>query len=179
MTIELNAAPREMSLAPVDAIVTNLDRIYGRKKWPEYELETISLDLGFALPELLQDKLNVLQLLVQNPDVYYNDVLFYLHASSVFNNNIADFDTFAFPSSLELAFAHTEAKKLFGEREYGSGVKKTVHYILTLEGYSKYLSPFDEMKIGIPLVEGQTEEDTNNKQKAITKYIETMQGEPQ
>lgn len=178
--LEINAPPKELVLAPVSTIVRNLDRMYGRNVWPKYELETLSLDMGFAFPELLQDKLNVLQLVIQHPEMYFNDVLFYLHAVNVINNNVSDFDTFPFPSSLEIAYAHSEVKKIFGNKEYGNPIIKTVIYILKLEGYSVPVEPFSE--IGIKkedLVEGQTEQDTKNKEIAIKKYIETMNGEPQ
>lgn len=180
MTVELNAPPKEMALAPVSAIARNLDRMYGKDKWPSYELETLSLDMGFVFDELIQDKLNLLQICAQNPNAYFGDVLFFLHSVAVINNNVADFDTFPFPSSLEIAYAHTEMRKLFPTQEYSSGVIKTITYILNLEGYSKPVWPFEEMGVkASDLHEGQTEEDTKNKEKAVKTYIEHMQGNPQ
>lgn len=178
--LELNASPSHMGLAPVHNIVHNLDRMYGRENWPNYELETLSLDMGFTFDELTQDKLNVLQLVIQEPKAVFTDVLFFLHTVSVINNNIADFDTLPLPSSLEIAYAHEELKKIFGTTEYGPSILKTIAYILTLEGYSYPVPPFGEMGITkVMLHEGQTEQDTKDKEAAVKQYLEGMLGDPQ
>lgn len=179
-TLELNAPPKEMRLAPVSAIVRNLDRMYGRKNWPGFELETLSLDMGFVFDELIQDKINVLQLLVENPDAYFGDVLFFLHAVGVINNCVADFDTFPFPSSLEIAYAHHEVSKILPGKKYSEGVLKAITHALKLEGFSKPVWPFDIMGVKqSDLHEGQTEQDTKDKERAVRQYIEQMDGDPQ
>lgn len=173
--MDLNAAPEELGLAPLHKIVANLDRLYGKGVWENYELETISLDLGFVFDDLIKDKLNLLQILNQHPEIYFNDVLFFLHTVNVVNNNIADFETFPLPSSLEIAYAHSEIIKLYPGKAYGSGVKKTVHYVLTLEGYSEAVWPFKEMCPDMPdLHPGQEPSDTRNKEEAVKRYIEGM-----
>lgn len=176
--MNLNAPPKEMAFAPIDKIVSNLNRMFGKGVWENYELETLSLELGFVFDDLTQDKLNFLQIVCQLPQSYYEDVLFYLHAVNVINNNIADFDTFPLPSSLEMAFAHVEMKKIFGDKPYSNGIKKTIQYILTLEGYSEPVWPFNEMGIKPEdLTKGQEAEDTKKKEEAIKRYVEGMESD--
>jgi hypothetical protein len=178
MELNLNSPPKEMSLAPIDAIATNLDRIFGKGKWENYELETISLELGFALDELSRDKLNVLQIVMQTPEAYFEDVLFYLHAVEVINNNIADFDKFPLPTSLEIAYAHVEMRKLFPAPTYSNGILKTIKYILDHEGYSEPVWPFNEMGLKIEeFTKGQEPQDTKNKEEAIKRYIQGFQAD--
>jgi hypothetical protein len=173
--MDLNVASHELGTAPIPTIVHNLDRIFGKDTWQGYELETISLELGYAFDELTRDKINFLQLLTENSTLYFNDVLFFVHGVEIINNNVADFETFPLPSSLELAFAYVEVKKLYPDGVYGSGVLKTVQYILTLEGYSEAVFPFNEMGIkNEDLAPGQLPEDTKNKTEAIRRYIEAM-----
>lgn len=173
--MELNSSLPEMGLAPVHSIVDNLNRIFGKGTWENLEIETIGLELGLALDELTRDKLNLLQLACLHPEVFYTDVLFFLHTVNVVNNNIADFETFPLPSSLEIAYAHTEMKHLFKDKAYSSGVLKTVKYILDHEGYSEPVWPFSEMGImSEELAKGQEPEDTKKKEEAIKRYIEGM-----
>lgn len=176
--MELNAPPKEMALAPIHTIVSNLDRVFGKGKWHNYEIETMSMELGFVFDDLTQDKLNMLQIVCQLPEAYYEDVLFYLHSVNVINNNIASFETFPMPTSLEVALAHVEMKKIFGDRKYGKDIIKTVQYILTLEGYSEAIWPFNEMGITTnELAQGQHPEDTKNKEEAVKRYIEGMESD--
>lgn len=164
-----------MGLSPLPKIVSNLDRIFGKDTWENYELETISLELGYVFDDLTQDKLNLLQILHQHPEVYFNDVLFFLHTVNVVNNNIADFETVPMPTSLEIAFCHEEMKKLYGDKPYGSGVLKTVKYILDTEGYSEPVWPFNEMGLkSEDFTKGQEPQDTKNKEEAIQRYIQGM-----
>jgi hypothetical protein len=175
MELDLNTPPKEMSLAPIDAIVKNLDRIFGKGKWENYELETISLELGFGLDELSRDKLNVLQIVIQTPEAYFEDVLFFLHAVGVINNNVANFETFPLPTSLEMAYAHVEMRKLFPSHPYGNGVLKTVKYILDQEGYSEPVWPFNEMGLkSEEFAKGQEAQDTKDKEEAIKHYLEGL-----
>jgi hypothetical protein len=177
--MQLNAPPKELSLAPISTIKRNLDRILGKDTWEGFELETISLELGFVFDELLADKINVIQLLKGSTALFCNDVLFFLHAVNVINNNVADFDTFPMPSSLEIAYAFNEVKSTFPDEKlkFGNGVLKTITFILISEGYSEALEPFWEMGVSsADLSLGQNPEDTVAKKTAIKKYIEAMKG---
>jgi hypothetical protein len=178
--MELNSPPAELSLAPIHTIKRNLDRMFGEHAWDNFELETISLELGIGLDELTQDKICVIQTLNQSIGMFSGDVLFFLHAVNVINNNIADFDTFPMPTSLEIAYAYTEVVDTFNKGTtltLSSAVKKTVAYILNHEGYSEPVAPFNQMGIvATDLVPGQLPEDTANKAKAVQRYLEAMKG---
>jgi len=174
--MDLNTAPKDMALAPVSTIALNLDRIFGKHVWQTFELETISLELGYALDELSRDKLNVLQIALQNPAAFFEDVLFFLHAVHVINNNVADFDTVPLPTSLEIAYAHHQMRKLLPEQQYGSGVQKTIKYILDHEGYSEPVWPFNEIGLkSEEFIKGQEPQDTKNKAEAVRRYIEGLE----
>lgn len=176
--MEFNAPLPEMGLAPVHTIVNNLNRMFGKGVWENFELETISLELGIVFDELTKDKLNLLQLACAHPDIFYTDVLFFLHTVNVVNNNIADFETFPLPSSLEIAYAHIEMKKVLGDKPYSDGIQKTIKYILDVEGYSEPVWPFSEMGIkSEQLAKGQEPEDTKKKQEAVKRYIEGLESD--
>lgn len=174
--MNLSAAPKELGLSPIHVIAKNLDRVFGKDAWEGYEVETIGLEFNMVLDELSMDKISVLQMLNSDQSIYFNDVLFFLHSTNVINNNIADFDTFPMPTSLEIAYAYDEIKKLGKDKqEFGSGVHRTILYILTNEGYSEPVAPFEEMDIKCEeLAKGQTEQDTANKADAIQRYIRGM-----
>jgi hypothetical protein len=166
----------ELSLAPLHVIQRNLDRIFGKGQWWNYELETISLELGIVFDDLIKDKISLLQIINQTPRLFYTDVLFFLHATTVINNNVAEFERFPLPSSLEMAYAFREMKYFApGDTTFSAGIKKTIIYILTIEGYSEPVAPFVDMGIrSEDLVKGQEQSDTNAKALAVQKYTEAM-----
>jgi hypothetical protein len=166
----------EMELASLHVIQRNLDRIFGKGQWWNYELETISLELGIVLTDLIKDKIWLLQLINQDARLFYTDVLFFLHAVTVINNNVAEFERFPLPSSLEIAYAYEEMKHFApGDTSFSDGIKKTIVYILTLEGYSEPVGPFFNMGIqSQDLHKGQEPSDIKAKEVAIQKYTEAM-----
>lgn len=174
--MELKVPPKDFGLTPLHNIKGNLDRIFGEDKWRTYEIETFSLEFDMYLDPLTKDKIYLLQVLDTHPQLFYNDVLFFLHAANVTNNNIADFDVFPLPTSLEIAYAHEEVKKtIITTYTYGDGVKKTIKYVLTLEGYSEPIWPFNEIGISSSeLAKGQEPDDTKKKEIAIKRYIEAL-----
>lgn len=173
--MNLNVPSSDMVEADLATIKKNLDRLFG-SEWPTYELETISLELGFAFPELLKDKISVLQLMTRDPDLFTEDVAFFVHAVAVMNNHVADFDHFNLPSSLEIAYAILLHRYLFPDHVvYGSGVTKTVAYILNLEGYSEAITPFNLCGVSnSDLTPGQLPQDTENKKLAVRQYVKAM-----
>ena len=139
--MELKVAEESLGLAPISAIKHQLDRIFGTGMWGQWELETFSIELGSVLDELLRDKITVLQVLEANNKLFYDNPLFFLHASEVINNKVADFEALPYPTSLELAYAIYEIHKIYpGEFEYP--VKKVITYALKNEGYSKPVGLF-------------------------------------
>lgn len=179
--IELKAPDPKMGLASISHIKASLDRIFGKGEWSDLEMETISLTLGVELDTLTRDKIHVLQLLETQPDLFFDDAAFTLYATDVINNIEADFEFVPAPTSLELAYAIYEVRKILSENGVyiqfdDTGLATTAAYILKEEGYAVPVSPFDFIS-----AEGFEKdahpEDTENKRKAIRRYIKEMSGE--
>ena len=170
---KLAASDPVMGLAAPTVISNTLDKMFGTE-WLGWEPETISIELKVGMDELLIDKIYVLQIMRTLPQVALEDSSFFLHAVSVMNNSIADFDSYNMPTSLELAFAIDQYKKILGEMfQMTTMIKEVTAYILSEEGYSKppvELSFIDTSR----LIEGQSKEDTLNKHRAVSEYIEGM-----
>lgn len=176
MSEDLQVANEQFSLAPFWVIRANLNRIFGGNAWKDYELETIGMELGVMFDELLRDKITVLQLLEHGTVPYFEDLLFFLHSTNVLNNSIANFDTMPMPSSLEIAFASMAVVHEYGitSPEFSTGIKKTVNYILTQEGWSDAIAPFNTYFGPLTLEAGQTQDDTDKKAQAVKLYIKAM-----
>jgi hypothetical protein len=163
--------------ASVLHIRNSLDRIFKKGSWHDWELETISDELKTGFDELTRDKIHVLQLMLKDPDLFFTNATFFLHAVKVMNNDVADFDRLPMPTSLELAFALVEYKKLLGPAYKApakdSMVTDVVAYLLNEEGYSEPLPPFDFVPAE-RLAKGQLPSDTEAKKKAIEVYINAM-----
>lgn len=180
-SIELKAPDPRMGLASISHIKASLDRIFGKGSWEDLEIETISITLGVELDGLTRDKINVLQILVKQPELFFEDATFMLYATDVINNIEADFEYVPAPTSLELAYAIVQVRKILAEDSVYISIEdttfpKTIAYMLRQEGYSVPVSPFDFVPQNM-LEEGQTAEDTANKAKAIKRYIKEMGGD--
>jgi hypothetical protein len=171
--------PNESSLglASLTHIRNSLDRIFTKGTWHGWELETISDELKMSFDELTRDKIHILQLIEKDPELFFTNATFFLHAVVVMNNQIADFDRLPMPTSLELAYALAEVKKLLGDRYHSpapdSMVSDVIGYLLKEEGYSEPVEPFGFVPKTC-LEKGQTEADTMAKKKAIETYIQAM-----
>lgn len=179
--IELKAPDPEMSLASISHIKKSLDRIFGKGEWRDLEIETISLTLGILLDTLTRDKISVLQIIEGQPEIFFEDAAFTLYATDVINNIEADFEFVPTPTSLELAYAITEVRKVLMENGVYIPVEESslvtvAAYMLRQEGYSVPVAPFDFIPPAM-LEAGQTSEDTENKKKAIKRYIKAMSGD--
>jgi hypothetical protein len=90
---------------------------------------------------------------------------------------MADFDRLPMPTSLEVAYALVEYKRLMGDKYRApspdSMVADVVSYLLNEEGYSEPVYPF-EFVPEARLAKGQLTPDTEAKKKAIEMYIEGM-----
>lgn len=176
-TFELKAPDPRMGLASLTQIESTLDRIFGKGEWENLEIETISLSFGIWLDELTRDKIHLLQILNKRPELFFEDPMFMLYATEVINNNPADFEFVPALTSLELAFAIQEIRKILVQNDefvvYGPTIINTIAYLLRQEGYSEPIEPFDFVPKEL-LEAGQTSEDTENKRKAIKKYLKEM-----
>lgn len=146
--------------------------------WKYYEVETLALQLSSEPTALLLDKLSVLRILLRHPELFFSNLIFFLHSTEVINNVSANFEFLPTPTSLEMAFAIVEIARLLKVSlhelpKFETEVVVGITQLLIGEGYSHVVPPFDV--IGITgLTEGQTEEDTLNKTKAIEQYVTSM-----
>jgi hypothetical protein len=158
---------------------TNLDRLFGKDVWLDWEPETISLELNQLFDTLAIDKIRVLQILRRDPSMFYDDSLFMLYATEVINNNEADFEMIPSPTVLELCFAFHQVDELYkatGQESEASDVTaKTLAWALRHEGYSKVPTQLQGMVPDGYLEEGRTEEDSVGQQKAADMYIRYME----
>ena len=150
-----------------------LTKKYG-SEWVDLEDETVSLDMGLTFTPILVDKINVLRIMVMEPDMFYEDFLFFCHAVDVFNNIVADFSSIPYPNSLEIAWAVTQAKQVV-EGEFSYEVKRGVTKLLIEEGFSSAPGPLLEVCFPEDLVPGQEIEDRQAKEEAISQYISHME----
>lgn len=165
---------KEIKLSDLQVL---LDKTFGSKAWVKWEPETIMLEFGSA-DTLLMEKIYVLQALNHNLNAVISLPEFLLWTTSVANNELAQFETVSFPTSLELAWALEQVKKiglLTGQAfTPSSELAETLAYLLRIEGYSEPLEPFNFIPAS-KFEPGQTKEDTVMKKIAITKYIEHME----
>lgn len=168
-----------LSKAPISSIKTNLDRIFGKEVWLGWELETISDELKIGFNELTLDKIKVLQLLCANPDLFSSNAIFFLHVTDVINNIIADFEYVPMPTSLELAYALFEIKKILGTRYLtptpDSDVSDVLTYLLIEDGFSEPIEPFQFLKATKFEKGTQPPIDMKAKKMGIDEYIKHME----
>lgn len=164
-------------------LVSSVERYISKhlpEDWPNFETETIIMELGVPATDLLVDKINMIRVFKGDPNMFYEEPMFFLHACEVFNNQVTDFRTLPHITSLEAALAIVDAARLIGLTEveaspvFSDGVKMIVREILVEDGYSEPVWPFDSVGI-TNLSEGQTREDTANKARAIKEYIKGHQ----
>lgn len=154
---------------PLSKVLAFIDK-GGLEKWEDLEVETLLLELGVEPSDISVDKLGLAKAVRARPELFYEDVLFFLHATDVMNNLVADFSGVPFPSSLELAFSIFDMAKCVPGREFSSGVKKVIQHLLTEEGYHHTIAPFPE----VDLVGGTEEGDMKDKETAIKMYVLSM-----
>lgn len=140
--------------------------------WFYLEPETIEYEFrtnGIEVSKLLNDKICLLICLYSNPYLIYENSLFFIHAVEVINNNIAEFDHFPFPTSLELAWAIKELEELLEiNLENVNSVSAIVHYMLRHEGFKHPTKFFDKF------LDVNVEHLEPNKEKAIEMYLDGM-----
>lgn len=172
--VALSTPTKEVEEIRPSMFKTLLQKRYG-EEWFELEDETISLDMGLALTPLLVDKVNMVRILAINPQLFYEDVLFFLHCCDVFNNKAANFEYFPHPNSLEIAWAIEDMGSI-AEGDFSFDVKTVVTYALNHEGYSNAPGPLLRACFPDQLAQGQEPEDRKAKEEAVNQYIAHMRG---
>lgn len=154
---------------PLSKVMSFLDD-KGIEDWKDLEVETLLLEAGITPSDISVDKIGVAKVVRSNPALFYEDVMFFLHATDVINNQVADFSTVPLPSSLEIAFSIFDMSKCTEGHDFSVGVKKVIQHILKEEGYHKSISPFPFVE----LVEGTHPSDMKDKETAVKMYILSM-----
>ena len=154
-----------------------LDAQFGVGAWVGFEPETVSMEFGSNLTPLMTDKLCLLHILSTNPLQVLEDPLLFLYAAEVTNNNVADFSVVPHITLLEAAYAVISIKAILGGQSTlltpPESFKRTVAYILNMEGCSEPIYPFEFIDAS-ELTPGQTLSDTKAKKEAISIYTKHM-----
>lgn len=163
--------------------------------WTSLEDETLSLDLGLVLSELLLQKVRLLRVIKLDnrshdhkmddeehgwvghaePRVS-SDPLFLIHSSDIINNQVVEPTVISLPTSLEFAYTVYSLSKLPGGFKHSTMVKEMAEHVMKQDGFSApagELSFVDTSKF----VDGAITpaSDIANKTKAIKAYITHME----
>lgn len=162
----------------VSKLKDHIDSILGVGAWAELETETILSELGLPVTSLLFDQVSLLKAIESDKELFFKEALFFMYAVAVFNDEEADFGNLPSITSLEIALAIVEMAIILDTSinelpVFEAGPKAVVRDILIEEGYSKSIAPFDIVGVG-ELTEGQTEQDTKDKEMAIRGYIHAI-----
>lgn len=151
---------------------------YG-EEWHDMEPETISLDLGVILDPVSLQGVQVLRTIHQYPELFLEDPMYFLNFCETANNHILDESHMPSVTSLELAWALVELKRLLPEGsesvDSSEMIRKVCKYILREEGYSEPVPPFTGFLKSDDFYDGQTPDATANKAKGIRLYIAAME----
>lgn len=170
-----------LELIPLPGLLREMTARYG-KKWYDLEVETISLDLGIELSPLMYDKLHVLRLMCEQPDLFQKDLMFFAHAVSIMNNIETDPMWLPEVTSLEIAYALVCDAVIRTQLQFPGDLmpsEAVQHYIkhrLVEDGYGELVAPFSQAVSpevwgpSVPHLEG----DLNAKKRAIKSYLEEM-----
>lgn len=168
----------ELSHASLLSIRSNLDRVFGENEWVGLDLETMSIVLNVFFDPLLRDKIMLLKVLADDPDLFYQDVQCFLHSVDVCNDLVADFDWVPAPTTLEILYALSEVAKVLGGESlpvslFSDGVKEAIIRALTDDGFSHVpsgLEGLDETRLNY-YPEETNPEDISSRELAIKTYL--------
>lgn len=154
-------------------ILSKLDAILDKKlgdDWHEWEMETISLEIGARFDDLSLVKITVLKALQEHPFLILNDAEYFMRFIEIANGNVPDPHHHDIPTSLELLWALHEATKILPEKEMvvNGCLSHMTRYVLNEEGHGEAYHPLLSKYSGYPLV-------TNDKTKAGNEYIKHME----
>ena len=105
--------------------------------WTEYEIETLSFELGALFDDKVLQQLYILKVVKDDLDIMLNDADYFLRFIEVANNELVDAHYHDIPSSLEVLYALVELKRLIGELPVTDMITNVVGYILNNEGHGE------------------------------------------
>ena len=153
-------------------ILSKLSKTLDRKlgaDWSDWEVETLSLEIGALLDELTFVKVLVLKGLRAHPDIILHDAEYLLRFIEIANNNVPDPHHHDIPTTLELIWAIQELWSILGKDsvEVNTCLSSVSRYIIDNEGHGDAYHACLSMYSGYPLV-------TDAKTKAGDEYIKEM-----
>lgn len=152
--------------------LSRLDDLLDKKlgdDWHNWELETLSFELGAQFDEVSLVKIMILKSLQENPAIILNDADYFLRFIEIANGNVPDPHHHDIPTSLELIFAIQELWYILGKDNVPVNIclSTVTRYILNDEGHGEAYYPCLSIYSGYPLV-------TNGKTEAGDEYIKCM-----
>lgn len=153
-------------------ILSKLDDILDKKlgaDWHEWEMETLSLEIGAMFDQKSIVQIVILKALQQHPDIILHDADYFMRFIEVANGNVPDPHHHDIPTSLELIFAYQELWHILGRENVpvNNCLSNVTRYVLNNEGHGEAYHSCLSVYSGLPLV-------TNDKTKAGDSYIESM-----
>jgi len=172
----------------ISELKLKLDSMLGADVWKEYETETLVLELSLD-PNIVKeddvtlfDKVACLKVMEINPDIFFEDVLFFIYATATINSVPVNFEVLPHLTSLELALAVLEVSLILGKPLdempiFYKGVQDYVRDTLIEEGYSIVPSVLNIVGVG-ELPQGQIPQDSTDKDLAVRTYINAIYSKP-
>jgi hypothetical protein len=142
----------------------------------DLEAETIALELS-STSSLLLDKINVLKLIKEDNSKFYTNPLFFVYATEVINNTVADFMFFPGLTSLEIIYAIIEVNRLLGRSfSFSVEVMAIIKNVFISDGFSHTPNVLHGQlePLFSPDLESVDNPDYKIQELAVTKYIQHM-----
>lgn len=164
-------------VTPLSGLQAIFDSSFGKGKWVNWEPETLLFEISPEPHPLLREKILVLQVLNQAMNEMISLPEFFIWTVSICNNEPAEFEHVYLPTSLEVAWALVELKKI-GEM-IGKPFKPTpeftdiVKYFMQEDGITQSIEPFEFVSETL-LEPGPTMSDLYMKKLAVGKYVDHM-----
>lgn len=138
-------------------------------EWSDWEVETLSLEIGAKLDELTFVKVLIIKSLRTHPETILQDADYLLRFIEIANGNVPDPHHHDIPTSLELVWALQELWAILGESnvKVNACLSNVTRYVLNNEGHGEAYHKCLSVYSGYPMV-------TDDKTKAGDQYIKEM-----
>lgn len=121
--------------------------------WHEWEIETLSLEIGAMFNDENVVQIIILKSLQEHPDIILNDADYFLRFVEVANGHLPDPHHHDIPTSIEVDFALRELEHILGDRmQKTSMLSNVIRYVLNNEGHGKAASLLLAKYSGMPYV---------------------------
>lgn len=154
------------------------EKTFDGDDWKDFEPESLILELALDINENVPvetiKKVLLLKNLEEDPDRFYEDPLFALHAIEILNGtshtSVSDIPSV---TSLELAYAVNLIGSMY-PREATLALERLCEFVLREDGFTYAPWPFSFVD-DESLPETESKSDMKNKEKAIRAYLRLME----